>query len=152
MDVRVERVGVAMTLPLRQRVLRPHQTLQQLANPGDDDPDTGHFAALVDGEVIGTASVRREAPSWAPHNRAAWRLRGMATAEGWRNQGVGAAVLAVVIEHVRHEGGGLLWCNARTPALSFYLRAGFVTRGESWVDPLIGPHVAMERTVDAAPA
>jgi len=28
-----------------------------------------------------------------------------------------------------------------------YERAGFVTRGEPWDDPEIGPHVAMWRTV-----
>ena len=72
----------------------------------------------------------------------------MATAEGRRNQGIGTALLAEVIGHVRDRGGGLLWCNARMPALSFYRRAGFATRGEPWVDPDIGPHVAIERTVD----
>jgi hypothetical protein len=32
--------------------------------------------------------------------------------------------------------------------VSFYERAGFVTRGEGWVDPIIGPHVAMELMVE----
>lgn len=150
MTVEVQRVEVARTLPLRQQVLRPDESLDELRLPGDDDPETGHFAAILDGEVIGTASVRREEPAW-PHDEAAsWRLRGMATAEGWRNRGVGAAVLDAVLDHVRHHGGGLLWCNARTPALSFYLRAGFVTRGESWVDLVIGPHIAMEQVLSAA--
>jgi len=146
----VERVEASRTFALRQQVLRPHQRIADMALPGDDDPDTGHFAALVDGEVVGTASVRREPPPW-PAVETAWRLRGMATAPAWRNRGVGAAVLAAVIDHVRSHGGGLLWCNARTPALPFYLRAGFVTRGDPWVEPEIGPHVAMERHVDAAP-
>lgn len=146
--VEVERVAAARTYALRQRVLRPHETIDQLALPGDDEPDSGHFAALDDGEVVGTASVRREPPPWAPDDTTAWRLRGMATADPWRNRGIGAAVLVAVVDHVRDHGGGLLWCNARTPALTFYRRAGFTTRGEAWVDPVIGPHVAMERFVD----
>lgn len=136
-----------MTLPLRQRVLRPHQSLDQVALPGDDDPESGHFAVLEDGEVIGTASVRRESPPWAPGAIPSWRLRGMATAFEWRSRGVGAALLAAVVDHVRSHGGGLLWCNARTPAVPFYRREGFAIRGDIWVDPDLGPHVAMERTV-----
>jgi GNAT superfamily N-acetyltransferase len=147
MTVRVERVDASAGLPLRQRVLRPHQTLEELRSPDDDDPETGHYAALVDGNVIATASVRREPPPWEKGDGSAWRLRGMATDEQWRNAGVGARVLEAVVEHVRSHGGGLLWCNARLPALSFYRRAGFRTRGERWVDPEIGPHVAMEYPV-----
>jgi predicted GNAT family N-acyltransferase len=48
---------------------------------------------------------------------------------------------------VRERGGGLLWCNARVPAVAFYERAGFNTRGEVWNDPQIGPHIAMELLV-----
>jgi GNAT superfamily N-acetyltransferase len=148
--ITIRRVKASETFPLRQRVLRPHQTVDEMSLPGDDDADTGHFAAVEDGEVVGTASVRRETAPWAPDLAPAWRLRGMATAEGRRSQGVGAALVAAVVEHVRGHGGGLLWCNARMPAVSFYQRAGFVIRGESWVDPIIGPHIAMEKMVEIA--
>lgn len=148
MVVRIERVAAEQTFPLRQQVLRPHQRIDQLAPPGDDDPDAAHLAAIEGDEVIGTASVRRESPPWATDPARSWRLRGMATSEAHRNGGVGAAVLAAVIDHVGRHGGGLLWCNARTPAVVFYERAGFFTRGDAWVDPDIGPHIAMEMTVD----
>jgi len=149
-EVSIERVAAAVTFPLRQRVLRPHETLAQMALPGDDDPEAGHFAAVVpDGAVVGTATVRREAPRWSPDASDAWRLRGMATAEGWRGCGVGARVLAEVIDHVSSHGGGLLWANVRLPAVDFYRRAGFDRRGEPGDDPEIGPHVAMWRRVSA---
>ena len=144
---RVKRVDAAVTRPLRQRVLRPHETLEQLVLAGDDDPDSGHFVVLEDGEVVGTGSVRREPPPWKTDGPA-WRLRGMATAEGRRSRGIGTAVLTAVVAHVHERGGGLLWCNARLPAVRFYERGGFVTRGDSWEDPVIGPHIVMERTVD----
>ena len=96
---------------------------------------------------MGTATVRREAPPWAADAPDAWRLRGMATAEGWRGRGIGGRVLAAVVDHVASRGGGLLWCNARVPAAPFYERAGLATRGEPWTDPDIGPHVAMCRSV-----
>lgn len=147
--IRVMSVAAEVTFPLRQRILRPHETLEQLALRGDDAPDAGHFAAFDEtGEVVGTATVRRTAPPWDPADDRAWRLRGMATAEGMRSRGVGGRVLAAVIDHVAANGGGLLWCNARTPAVEFYRRAGFETRGDEWLDAVIGPHVAMLRWVD----
>jgi GNAT superfamily N-acetyltransferase len=144
--VQVQRVEAAVTRPLRRRVLRPHETLDQLVLQGDDDPDAGHFAVIEGDEVVATGSVRRERPPW-PAEGPAWRLRGMATTEDRRRRGLGGAVLAAAIAHVGDHGGGLVWCNARLPAVPFYQRAGFVTRGDRWEDPLIGPHIAMELLV-----
>ena len=147
-DSGIHPVPARVTYPLRQRVLRPHQRLDQVAFPGDDDSGSAHFAAFADGGVAGVVSVLRQPPPWAPDLARSWRLRGMATDERRRGHGIGAALLVEVVGHVRAAGGGLLWCHARTPALSFYRRAGFVTRGDPWVEPDIGPHVAMELTVE----
>jgi predicted GNAT family N-acyltransferase len=144
----IQRVGVADTIGLRQRVLRPHQTMAEMRYPHDDDPSTGHFAAVEGDVIIGTVSVVPELPtdpladveSW-------WRLRGMATAEGHRSQGVGSALVAAAMAHVAAEGGRGLWCNARLPAVAFYQRAGFVAVGEPWEEPGIGPHIVMWRTM-----
>jgi GNAT superfamily N-acetyltransferase len=162
---RIEQVRADETWELRQQVLRPHESIQQLALPDDDHPSTGTFAAIgVDGEIIGCARVAPEPSPFgtdaSPSGGApglsdgapAWRLRGMATREDARNQGVGAAVLDRVIGHVALHGGGLLWCNARIPAMNLYRRAGFVEEGEAWNDPDIGSHVVMWRSVRRADA
>src|SRR5260221_12302022 len=99
---------------------------------------------------MGSASVGREPPPWAADQQPSWRLRGMATAEDRRNEGIGSALLATVIDHVREHGGGLLWGNARVPAVSLYQRAGLTTRGESWDVPHIGAHIAMPMVVTTA--
>jgi GNAT superfamily N-acetyltransferase len=138
----IRQVDLEETLALKQRVLRPHQTIDELARECADLEDLACFAAVEGGRVIGTATVHRETAPWAP-DEAAWRLRSMATDEARRGEGIGAAALAAVVNHVRSRGGGLFWCNARTPAVAFYERAGFRTRGEPWDDPLIGPHIAM---------
>ncbi len=158
--VRIEQVDVELVLPLRQRVLRPHQTVAELMNPGDHDPDTAHLAALLPGPtaaatVVGTASVRRDPPPWRLETDAAgWRLRGMASDPAYRGQGIGTSLLAAAFEHARNRSGGpgpagraLLWCNARVSALGFYERAGLRTEGDPWEEPAIGPHVRMWRFV-----
>jgi GNAT superfamily N-acetyltransferase len=146
----VERVPPAVTFPLRHRVLRAGQPADQVRLPADERPDTAAFAArAADGEVVGTVIVTPEPCPWAPDRAGAWRLRGMATAEGRRSTGIGGRLLDAALAHVVAEGGALLWCNARTPARRFYERAGFATHGDEWVDPEIGPHIAMWREVGA---
>jgi GNAT superfamily N-acetyltransferase len=145
---RIEQVRADDTWELRQQVLRPHETMQQLSLPDDDHPSTGTFAAIgEDGEIVGSARVAPEPPPFEGAAAPAWRLRGMATREDARNQGIGAAVLDRAIRHVALHGGGLLWCNARIPALNLYRRVGFVEEGPAWNDPDIGPHVVMWRSV-----
>jgi predicted GNAT family N-acyltransferase len=61
-------------------------------------------------------------------------------------------VLGYAIGHVAKQGGGVLWCQARVPARRFYERAGFVPAGAEWLEPQIGPHIAMWREVAAEPA
>ncbi len=149
----VARVPVERTLALRREVLRPHLAPEEAALSGDDDPATVAFAAVGAGGAL--LSVARIGPEPAPFAAVAvaraglaeWRLRGMATRADVRGRGIGSAVLDAVLGHVAAEGGGLVWCNARTPAMGLYRRAGFVTWGEEWVDPTIGPHVVMWRQV-----
>jgi predicted GNAT family N-acyltransferase len=48
---------------------------------------------------------------------------------------------------VADHGAGVIWCNARVPAIGFYRRGGFVAQGDVWEEPEIGPHVVMWRLV-----
>jgi GNAT superfamily N-acetyltransferase len=75
----------------------------------------------------------------------------MATADGYRGQGLGRRVLDAVVDHVAGAGGGLLWCAARLRAVPFYERAGFSTLGDVYEEPDVGPHVLMWRIVEASP-
>ena len=181
MDALVERVAASETFDLRWRVLRPHQRLEEVRLQGDEDPDTAFFAARdpASGNILATASVHREAPPWEPQARSgrdhagpesrlvvpqearfaggneganAWRLRAMATADGFRGRGLGQRVLEAIIDQVSVAGGGLVWCGARIGAVPFYERAGFSTLGDSYEEPVIGTHVLMWRTVAVATA
>jgi GNAT superfamily N-acetyltransferase len=153
-EFRLDRVPAADTWELRRSVLRPLQSPGELALADDDAPSTATFAAIdEDGRTVGTGRVALGPPpsslaDQVPGDPPAWRLRGMATREDARHAGVGTAVLGRIIRHVGEHGGGLLWCNARVPALSLYRRAGFDGHGQAWEDPEIGPHLVMWRMVE----
>jgi GNAT superfamily N-acetyltransferase len=178
-DVLVERVSAPETFDLRWRVLRPHQRREEMRLQGDEDPETAFFVArdATSGNVLATGSVHNEAPPWEPKARHgcdhagpqgrlevpeearfaagdkgahAWRLRAMATADGFRGQGLGQRVLNALIDHVSAAGGGLLWCGARIRALPFYERAGFLILGDFYEEPVVGTHVLMWRVVAAS--
>lgn len=169
-DVVVERVVASVVLPLRSAVLRPGRPLDAARLDVDDLPDTATFAAIdrratgtgatvgrnpgtatEPGTVVGTALVYPVACPWVPTARG-WRLRGMATAPGRRNAGIGTRLVQVVVEHVESHGGEVLWCFARVPARRFYERAGFVAVGHEWDEPGIGPHVNMARDLRRPPS
>ncbi len=132
----VREVPIARTRPLRRAILRPHDSEETVASHEPDDAFAlGAFQAE---ELIAVGFIAPDGPT------SSWRIRGMATVERARGEGVGGAVLAGLVEHARAAGATRIWCNARTPARAFYERAGFHTVSEQFEIPGIGPHFVME--------
>lgn len=151
MSHELRRITAAEVRVLRSSLLRPFDPPAKLVYHGDDDADTLHVGAFDSGELVGIASVCREAPpadSDFGRGEDCWRLRGMATEPRVRGRGYGRSLLETCFAHVRTAGGLLLWCNARVVALGFYRHMGFVTRGEEFDIPPIGPHYVMTRRLD----
>jgi GNAT superfamily N-acetyltransferase len=143
-------VAAAETRPLRQRILRPHQRVEDLVYAHDDAAATLHVGAFVGDAMVGTATVHPEAmPGGGADPAGDWRLRGMATVPEMRRQGVGAALVRRCIEHAVARGGRRLWCNARVSAAPFYAALGLETIGAPFDLKDIGPHYLMARVLDA---
>jgi predicted GNAT family N-acyltransferase len=134
-DLLVREVSLAQTRPLRQAVLRPHDTLAELAASEAD----GAFA-LGAFEQDALIAVGLIAPDGQPGG---WRVRGMATARQARGRGAGGAILAGLMRHARAHGARRVWCNARSPARAFYERAGLRVVSEEFEIEDIGPHFVM---------
>jgi|GEM_PF-2702083 len=66
----------------------------------------------------------------------------MATDPSWRGTGAGSAILHEVRRIARADGASVLWCQAREPAVGFYLRHGW-TQFAGLFDTEIGPHQRM---------
>jgi GNAT superfamily N-acetyltransferase len=128
-------------LDLRYRVLREPLGLPKSAAAfaGDDAPDALHLIAVAEnGTVIGCATVLSDGKS-------ALQLRGMAVDEGWQGHGVGRAILEAVYADARARKKSL-WCNARLSAEAFYARNGWVSEGDVFDVPGVGPHTVMHWT------
>lgn len=138
MEIEVRRIEPAESRELRWKVLRPHETLQAVALGERADGHT--VGAFAHGRLIATGSI-------VPEGAGSFRVRGMATAPEARARGAGSAVLAALVEHARAHDARRVWCNARTPALSLYERAGFVPVSDEFELPHIGPHYRMELTL-----
>jgi len=150
--MRVEVVPGERTRELRRSVLRPAWAPGTPMH-GDDEPHALHLAALTDdGVVVGACVLFPRADPDRPDVVDAWQLRGMATAEGLRGQGIGAAVVAEAVRQVAARGGRLLWCEARIAAVDFYARHGFVGTGETYLHAETGiEHRRMWRELSAGP-
>jgi N-acetylglutamate synthase-like GNAT family acetyltransferase len=125
--------------PVQQAVLRP---AGPLAGDQPHPADWLHFAAEIDGEVVGACSVGPSA--WTHRDLCVlpaptWQLRSMAVVPVHRG-GVGARLLAAAVSGADAAGAESLWANARVAALNLYLRGGWQVVGEQWHKPGIGPH------------
>jgi GNAT superfamily N-acetyltransferase len=135
----VREVPVEATRELRRAVLRPHETIEELA--AAEAPGTVALGALRDGRLIGVGMIT---PASGPEG---WRIRGMATDPAWRGRGVGTAVLRALLDRARAGGAVRVWCNARTPARTLYEREGFAAESDEFELPMIGPHYVMALTL-----
>lgn len=132
----VRQIPLAETRILRQSVLRPHETLEELEN--HEPPGAVAIGAFDGAELIAVGFV---GPDGGPGS---WRVRGMAAAPAARGRGAGGAVLQALLQHARAHGAASVWCNARIPARSLYERAGFRVTSEEFELPDIRPHLVME--------
>ncbi|MBV9606237.1 MAG: GNAT family N-acetyltransferase [Solirubrobacterales bacterium] len=141
-EFEVRSVSLADTRALRQQVLRPQLTVEDLA--GHEPPGAVAFGAFDGPSLVAVGLV---GPDGEPGD---WRVRGMATAPHARGRGAGSAILRALVEHAIDQGATRVWCNARTAALTLYQRVGFAIASEEFVPPDIGPHYRVELPVTAA--
>ena len=125
---------------LRHRVLRVGLPREEAIFPGDDLPGSRHFGAFDEESAVCCATFHRS----EYEGELAWRLRGMATDEGFRSQGVGREVLKYAEEALLADDPiRLLWCNARIAAVRFYQSQGWGIVSELFDIPTAGLHHRM---------
>jgi len=145
-SLQVRRIMAQEVRILRTAILRPNLPPGSHIFPGDASPDTYHAGAFLEGDLVGVASVFREAAPF-DERAIAWRLRGMAVAERARRSGCGRALVLDCLDYIAQQHGDLVWCHGRTSAMPFYKALGFHPYGSMFEVPVSGPHYIMWRPV-----
>jgi len=146
LTLEVRRASAAEIRPLRHSVLRAGQPAEDSIYPIDDA--AVHVGAWDEGALVGCATVFPEPYAGPPEVPGAWRLRGMAVAPDRQGSGLGRIVLAAALAAAREAGASLVWANARSPAVGFYVKEGWQTVGPEFVTPDTGlPHRRILRDV-----
>ena len=110
----------------------------------EHDPQCVHALARDEtGRAVGTG---RLLPSEAGEGRIAARVGRMAVLKAWRGRGIGAAILARLVEAARERGDTEVVLASQTHAEHFYRAQGFVAEGDEFMDAGI-PHRMMRRVL-----
>ena len=99
------------------------------------DPTCEHVLAEVDGVPLGTARIRLYQPG-------VFKVERVAVLKEARGQGIGLFIMAEIMRLLADRKASAVVLNAQTAVEGFYLRLGFVSHGEHFVEAGI-PHVHM---------
>jgi tRNA(adenine34) deaminase len=89
----------------------------------EHDPVSIHAIAWKGGEAAGCGRLLPDG-----------HIGRMAVRKPWRSRGVGAAILAHLIDRARQRGDCEVVLSAQTHAIGFYQRFGFVAEGDEYLD------------------
>jgi predicted GNAT family N-acyltransferase len=126
---------------VRYQVFVVEQSVPVSEEHDDLDPVSMHAIARLapltqsDGQTIGTGRLLADG-----------KIGRMAVLAPWRGYGVGAAILAHLIDAARQQGLGSVALAAQAHAVGFYQRFGFEVFGEPFIEVDI-PHRHMRRDI-----
>jgi phosphoribosylformimino-5-aminoimidazole carboxamide ribotide isomerase len=119
----IRRINADDTLQLRRDVLYPNRTLTEMKM--DHDAEGLHYGVFDQDQLVTVVSL-------FPGQESA-QFRKLATAAAAQGKGFGKAVLAHLADFCRKHHIGLLWCNARDTAVSFYDQLGYTPVGDFFI-------------------
>ena len=124
--------ALPLARPVRERVFIEEQKVPRELEWDDWDEASDHAVAFdAGGNPIGTARLLPDG-----------RIGRMAVLKDWRGKGVGAALLAAMLDQARGRFMACAVLHAQTQAAGFYRRFGFSERGGQFEEARI-PHVEM---------
>lgn len=119
----VEQIFPPLTWRIRKLAMYPEKEIREMELP--DDFEGIHFGLYHEGYLTGVVSLFETGKTA--------QFRKTAVLPDDQGKGFGKQLLQYVIEFCKQEGIKLLWCNARTSAIDFYIKIGFVTSGLPYI-------------------
>ena len=121
----------ALASPIRFEVFVREQRVPAEIELDDMDPVSLHALAFEGARAVGTGRLLPDG-----------HIGRMAILKEWRRRGVGAAILAALVEAARRRGDRELALSAQVHAVPFYRAHGFVEEGAEYEEAGIA-HQAM---------
>lgn len=118
---------------IREQVFVNEQSVPPAMEWDEFDSVSRHVLAEAEGRTIGTGRLLPDG-----------HIGRMAVLPEWRAQGVGSALLKILLDLARDAGHERAMLNAQVRALPFYRRFGFEPEGGEYLEAGI-PHVALSR-------
>jgi len=116
----IEQITPELTWRLRRDVLYPNQKIFEMEM--DEDKEGIHFGAFKDDKLAGVVSLFQKGTDF--------QFRKLAVDPSVQKTGVGSSLLNYITQHAIDNGAARIWCNARSTATGFYLKAGFIQTGK----------------------
>ena len=116
---------------IRRRVLREGRPDARVHDERDGDPEAMHFAALLDDNVVGSASVYLSHSPSPDFSGLTYQLRYLAVETSLQQSGIGSQLMRAVEDRLGSRGVDFLWANGRDTALDFYSRTGWIVVANS---------------------
>lgn len=130
-----------ITLALRSKILRNNLPLEECIFPTDTVEGAFHLAFYLGEEITTIASFFPK--NYKGSKEQGYQLRGMATDTPFLGRGYGKQLIEFAVAYIKNTNAQYVWCNARSSAVKFYEKLGFVKVSEEFEVDGIGPHYEM---------
>lgn len=124
---------------LRTKILRIPLGLKFTQEELLKENDQIHFVFLQNEKVIATLALK-------PVSKTNMKMRQVAVDDTAQKTGIGKKLVEFSEEYARNNGYTIMECNARKVAVPFYLKLGYKTEGDEFLEVNI-PHFRMTKTL-----
>ncbi len=137
----VKFIPFELTLGLRSKILRNNLPAESCVFPTDQVEGAFHLAYYADDEIATIASFFPK--NYKDEIKLGYQLRGMATDTKFAGKGYGRELVKFAIAYIKNTNAQYIWCNARSSAVKFYEKMGFVPVSDEFEIAGVGPHYEM---------
>jgi GNAT superfamily N-acetyltransferase len=115
-------------VPLRMTLSIPPRSREAALSSGDTADGVAHFAAYLEGQLVGVCSIGPEALPILQH-APAWRTRGLVVLPKFRDRGVGLALVRTLLQFGESKPNPLVWGYAKQHLIPLYELVGVFPTG-----------------------
>ncbi len=142
----IKQIKANDVIEIRHQALKTGQPKEVCYFEGDLDEGTKHFGAFLNGELVGVLTMMlKKTNNFKVYP--VYRLTGLSILPEHQHKNIGKRLLHFAEENISRKGSVMIWCFARTTAISFYKKNGYQLNVQEVILPRIGSHRIMFKFV-----